>query len=566
MRGAGMLAAGTAVPEDAWVARGLESAGDIAYAYDLGAGSMRWSAQGDRLFGLAGSRDPMRRVELRQRVHPADLVHLDACIERHVATGAPFEVEYRMRAADGAIVWVHDRGAVTPGGDGARLQLYGVMRVLSQRRDHEARLERMANFDELTGHFNLRRLREQLELALASARQSGQQGTFISLVIDDLQLLSDVYGAEVADAAVIGLGQQLDRCLRESDVAGRTNLDSFGVILDGCPTGGIDAAVANLAATINGAVFTTPVGPMRHAVSIGVAPFPGSHHAAPHIISQANLQARRLKADVASAEPQGDGLVHNDLAMLDRVRWCLENDGIRLLFQPVVASATGQVAFYECLLRPNVGSGLADEAAPLIRAAERVGLVRNVDRRVLELVLARLEADHELVVSINVSGVTTLDSQWLRRVVAMAHTRPDLPGRLVVEITETAALQDIDETARFVATLRDLGCRVALDDFGAGHTTFRTLKALPVDMVKIDGSFVTGLTRQPADVAFVRALTGLAKACGKATVAECVEDEATARVLKACGVDYLQGYLYGRPAVLPERKLNVLGNRPAALV
>jgi EAL domain-containing protein (putative c-di-GMP-specific phosphodiesterase class I) len=148
----------------------------------------------------------------------------------------------------------------------------------------------------------------------------------------------------------------------------------------------------------------------------------------------------------------------------------------------------------------------------------------------------------------------------------MAHTRPDLPGRLVVEITETAALQDIDETARFVATLRGLGCRVALDDFGAGHTTFRTLKALPVDLVKIDGSFITSLARQPSDVAFVRALTGLAEACGKATVAECVEDEATARVLKACGVDYLQGYLYGRPAVLPERKLNVLGNRPAALV
>ncbi|MGH6720431.1 MAG: EAL domain-containing protein [Alphaproteobacteria bacterium] len=564
MRRARTLAAGTAVSGDAWLARGLESAGDIAYAYDLGAGRVRWSAQGDRVLGLPGSRDMVRRDDLRQRVHPADVAHLDACLERHVATGAPFEVDYRVRAADGAFVWVHDRGAIVPDAGGARLELYGVMRVVSPHDDRAARLERMANFDELTGHFNLRRLREQLELAFASARRSGQQGAFLSVVIDDLKLLRDVYGGDVADAAVIGLGQQLDRCLRDSDVTGRTGPDSFGIILDGCPAGGIDAAVAKIMATINGVSVTTPVGPMQLAVSIGAAPFPGSRHTAPDIIAQADRQARgrRAASDTVIAEEPGSGLVHHDLAIIDRVRWCLDNDGIQLVFQPVVTSATGRVAFYECLLRPVAGSGLADEAAPLVRAAERVGLIRNVDRRVLELVLARLDADDELVVAVNVSGLTTLDPRWLRRVVAKAHARPDLPKRLIVEITETAALQDLDETARFVATLRDMGCRVALDDFGAGHTSFRNLKALPVDLVKIDGAFITGLTRQPADVAFVRALTGLAEACGKATVAECVEDEATAQVLKDCGVDYLQGYHYGRPAVLPERSPNVLGARP----
>ena len=119
--------------------------------------------------------------------------------------------------------------------------------------------------------------------------------------------------------------------------------------------------------------------------------------------------------------------------------------------------------------------------------------------------------------------------------------------------------------ARFVASLRDLGCRVALDDFGAGHTSFRTLKALAVDMVKIDGSFVVGLTRQPSDVAFVRALTDLAVACGKATVAECIEDERTAGLVRDCGVDYFQGYHFGRPGPLAARPVPGAGNEPIVI-
>ena len=549
-----------AKPAGVWLARGLESAGDVAYELDLAADRLRWTAHGDRVFGLTASLGPVPRDDMRRRIHPDDLALVDTTLERHLATGQPFEAEYRVRAPDGRFVWVQDRGAVAQDTKGGGLGLYGVMRVVAPHQDRDARLERMANYDELTGHFNLRRLREQLEFQLASARYGGRTGVFLSVVIDDVQLLGDVYGREVADAAVIGLGQQLDRCLGESDVAGRTGPDSFGVILDGCPTKDMVDAAETISAKINGAAFATPVGPMRLTVSVGAATFPGSPNAASEIVALADQRARDHKKETkAKPGETGERLVDQDLAMLERVRWCLENDGIRLVFQPVVASRSGGIAFFECLLRPVPRSGLADEAGPLVHAAERVGLIRNVDRRVLELVLARLESDPGLVVSVNVSGVTTLDPQWLRRLVAVAHTQPDLPKRMVVEITETAALQDLEESARFVATLRDMGCRVALDDFGAGHTSFLTLKALPVDLIKIDGSFVTGLARVPAEAAFVRALTGIAEACGKATVAECVDDEATAQLLKDCGVDYLQGYLYGRPAPLPDKHEAPLG-------
>ena len=535
----------------AWLTQGLDAAGDIAYTCDLRCGDIQWSGVADRVFRMAAKSRLASRDDVRRRIHPDDLASFDESLTRHIATGDPFEAEYRIRAGDGAYVWVQDRGAARFDADGVAVGLGGVMRVVTPHKEREARLERLANFDELTGHYNHRRLRDQLDLALASARRHGTPGAFLSVVIDDLALLAEVYGRDTADAALIGVGQQLDRCLRESDVTGRTGVDSFGVILDGCPADAVDAAVGKIAGVTDGIRLSTPVGAMRFKVSIGAVPIPGAEHAAADVMTRAEAAARGGRSPQRAPRERKDAgaRAHKDLAIIDRVRWCLENDGLDLAFQPIVERASGRVAFHECLLRPAPASGLANQAGPLIRAAERVGLIRHVDRRVLELALAELDADPALVVALNVSGLTTTDPQWLRRLRAAARGRSDLPRRLLVEITETAALQDLDESARFVAGLRDMGCRVALDDFGAGHTSFRTLKALAVDMVKIDGSFIVGLARHPSDVAFVRALTSLADACGKATVAECIEDPRTAALLADCGVDYMQGYLYGRPEV-----------------
>jgi EAL domain-containing protein (putative c-di-GMP-specific phosphodiesterase class I) len=147
----------------------------------------------------------------------------------------------------------------------------------------------------------------------------------------------------------------------------------------------------------------------------------------------------------------------------------------------------------------------------------------------------------------NVSGLTCTDQTWLRHIVGLLRGQPQLAERLVVEITETASLDDVDECARFVATLRGLGCRVALDDFGAGYTSFRHLKILAVDMVKIDGSFVRDLPNNPANMIFIRSLLDLARNFGLDTVAECVETMDQAEMLRNEGVGFLQGWAFGRP-------------------
>jgi EAL domain-containing protein (putative c-di-GMP-specific phosphodiesterase class I) len=176
-------------------------------------------------------------------------------------------------------------------------------------------------------------------------------------------------------------------------------------------------------------------------------------------------------------------------------------------------------------------------------------LIGRIDRYVLRSTLEELATDPDVRLGFNISGLTACDRPWLRLLISQLRHRPELARRLVVEITETAALCDIEESARFVDTLRGLGCRVALDDFGAGHTSLRHLQILPVDIVKIDGSLVRNLTKRSQCRVFLRHLLGLAKGFGLSTIAECVESAEEAALLRSEGIGYLQGYHFGRPSL-----------------
>lgn len=223
----------------------------------------------------------------------------------------------------------------------------------------------------------------------------------------------------------------------------------------------------------------------------------------------------------------------------------------RLLFayQPVVCAATGMVDYFECLLRMRDEAGKILAGAEFITAVEHSGLIGLVDRFVLEKAVRELGTHSEVRLGFNVSGLTACDRTWLRTLLSRLRNRPELARRLVVEITETAALDDIEESARFVDTLRDAGCRVALNDFGAGHTSLRHLQSLAVDTVKIDGSFIRNLAGSSENRVFLRHLLGLTKGFGLSTIAECVENAEDAAMLCAEGIDYLQGYHIGAPTI-----------------
>jgi EAL domain-containing protein (putative c-di-GMP-specific phosphodiesterase class I) len=231
------------------------------------------------------------------------------------------------------------------------------------------------------------------------------------------------------------------------------------------------------------------------------------------------------------------------------VETALRKNRLLFAFQPIVCAATGTVDYFECLLRMRDEAGRIVVGAEFITPVEQLGLIGHIDRFVLEEAVRELDTYPEVRLGFNVSGLTAGDRPWLRSLISRLRNRPALARRLVVEITETAALGDIEESARFVDTLRDAGCRVALDDFGAGHTSLRHLQSLAVDIVKIDGSFIRNLSDSPEDRVFLRHLLGLAKGFGLSTVAECVESAEDASLLRAEGIGYLQGYHIGAPTI-----------------
>jgi EAL domain-containing protein (putative c-di-GMP-specific phosphodiesterase class I) len=198
--------------------------------------------------------------------------------------------------------------------------------------------------------------------------------------------------------------------------------------------------------------------------------------------------------------------------------------------------------------------GTIATAGQFIPAAEQLGLVRLVDRRALEMAVADLYANPQVSLAVNVSGTTATDPAWLRAFIDHVRANSAIASRMIVELTETAALHDFEENAQFVSQLRELGCRVAIDDFGAGYTSFRNLQKMRVDMVKIDGSFVRDLSRSSENQIFVRTLVDLARNFDLKTVAEWVGSEEDASLLEEFGVDYFQGYYFGEPVLNPEWK------------
>jgi EAL domain-containing protein (putative c-di-GMP-specific phosphodiesterase class I) len=219
-----------------------------------------------------------------------------------------------------------------------------------------------------------------------------------------------------------------------------------------------------------------------------------------------------------------------------------------LALQPIVSSGRHAPELYECLLRMKRLDGTIVVAGEFIQVAERFGLAKLIDHRVLELAIDLLRASPTIKLALNVSAATATDQQWVQSLKAFTGGDRSLTGRLTVEITETAAISDLDETVKFVGALKALGVRVALDDFGAGYTSFRSLRRLGVDMVKIDGSFIQNLATHAEDELFVRTLIELARDFGMETVGEWVGDEMTAQLLEAAGVGYMQGYFLRRAA------------------
>jgi len=531
----------------------IAASGDVAYDWDLSGDRLEWLGDASRAFGIPDHLMMRSGARFNDRVHPDDLPRRLEAINDLSRTNTIYECEYRLRGGEGEQLWFHDRGVAELGPGGRPVRLRGAIRPITQRKTPPAEAEYIANYDSLTGHYNRTRLREALDQALYYSLRYQVEGCFLVVGIDNINMVNQAFGYDVANAVIIAIGQRLDRCLRACDMIGRIGDDRYGVVLSNCPADEMHKAAEKILETARETAIETVAGPIHVTVSIGAVAFPESVRAPSDAMTKADIALQQAKRNGRNTwsmyrytEAQRDGH-RKDMIIAEQVNRALREDRLVLSFQPIVDSSTHKPMMHECLLRMIQPDGEVVPAAAFMPVVEELGLIRLIDRRVLDLAVDVLGRYPQANLAINISGLTASDRSWLRHVVALLHGRLDIARRLVVEITETAGLEDIEESARFVSTLHDLGCRVALDDFGAGYTSFRQLKILSVDMVKIDGSFVRELDKNPNNMIFIRSLIDLARNFDLVTVAECVENMEEARLLAEEGVSLLQGYAFGRP-------------------
>jgi diguanylate cyclase (GGDEF)-like protein/PAS domain S-box-containing protein len=531
-------------------AAAVEAVGDVAYAWDLESDELDWSGP---VNAVGFEAVPKTGRAFTRQIFSEDLKQRQQALAAHMRGTGGFVCEYRLRDRDGALRWIEERGkAARDLGEPRRMS--GVLRAIGDRKTREARLLRLASYDELTGHFNRTRLREAVDRAIADGQRTDVPAAFLCVGVDNMTAINAAHGCEVGNAVLIEVGRRLDTCVRVTDVVGRLGSDRFGVLVVQCTAEDARVTGERILMAVRSSPVETVLGPVPVTVSVGGASCRDHGTTSQQVITRAEaaLAEAKLAERDCYAHYRLSAVQHEERrrseAVCRDVQRALAQDRLFFAFQPVVAAATGKIDYFECLLRMREADGRVIAAEKFVTAVEQAGLIRLIDRHALNKAVAELEGDPEARLGCNISGLTAADRPWLRALMSQLRKRPEFASRLVIEITETAALYDVEGAIQFVNALRECGCRVALDDFGAGHTSLRHLQNLAVDTVKIDRSFIRNLASSPENRVFLRHLLGLAKGFGLATVAEGVENAEDAAILRAEGVDYLQGYHIGRPS------------------
>ncbi|MDO8141108.1 MAG: EAL domain-containing protein [Candidatus Brocadiales bacterium] len=444
--------------------------------------------------------------------------------------------------------------------DGTVNNLSTIGRDISERKRFETQIMYMANRDPLTNLLNRRRFHEELEGWLAQTRRFEIKGALLFLDMDNFKYVNDSLGHQAGDKLLMTMAGLLRERLRETDILARLGGDEFAIIL---PHADVDLAesVANQIREL--VQYHTSLDgeyPPGITASIGIAMFPSHGDTAETLLAYADLAMYRAKEEgrnrVCLYTPEQKTQVESRLMWEKRIRDALNRDNFMLYMQPIMDISQNRIIGHEALLRMINEKGEIVAPPSFLDIAERFGLIHDIDRwvviRAINLIKELQQDGKPTYLEVNLSGRAFSDKKLLPLIRnEMAATAID-PATIVFEITETSIIENITVAQRFIAELKSLGCRFALDDFGIGFSSFNYIKHLPVDYLKIDGSFIRNLPHDTVDQHLVKAMVEVARGLGKKTIAEFVEDEETLRLLREYGIDYAQGYHIGKPSRMSE--------------
>lgn len=480
-----------------------------------------------------------------------------------ISTGNIMQSAYNVQlgSSQGQSCAIEYTAAPIRGNEG---EIYGgilIFRDVTEVRSLAAQISYQASHDTLTGLVNRNEFELRLKQALSNARAENQDYALCYIDLDQFKVINDTCGHAAGDELLKQIASRLKTLVRESDTLARLGGDEFGVLLDGCTLAKAREIAEKILVAIRGIRFAWENKSFELGASIGVVPI--------NALS-GNLTNVMSAADTAcyEAKDQGRNRLHvfdtNDINLLrrrgemdwvHRINDAIENDKLVLYAQPIYALGSQEdTQSFELLVRMKGNNGEIIPPNAFIPAAERYNLMPAVDRYIVSKIIFILQQMRETgtkrKIFINISGQSICDKEFVENLLLqLSHPNFD-PASLTFEITETATVSNFSQATRFIVELKKRGCQFALDDFGSGLSSFSYLKNIPVDYLKIDGSFIRDIADDETDYAFVRSINQIGSIMGLKTIAEFVENERILTSLKKIGVDYVQGYHFGKPVPL----------------
>ncbi|HEX5611623.1 MAG TPA: EAL domain-containing protein [Burkholderiales bacterium] len=461
------------------------------------------------------------------------------------------EMEMRSAAASGEPRWYHVKTSLT--GD----KIEGSLQDVTERYRATERLKFLAQHDPLTGVLNRRGVEAVIEDAKAQAAQ-GRPLAVAYLDLDRFKLINDLFGHVAGDDVLQQVCRRIEGLLAEGSILGRIGGDEFLIVFRGAPIGAAAAICRAIVDAIGSVAFQTGDKAFQVKASIGLVDVT-DRVPVKDAIAVADRACRVAKTGAHSGLVVYDrdaSVFHEraqELKLVARLGSGDAPEGLFLMMQPILSvRAPYDSLTCEVLVRMRDPDGTITGGGPLMAAAENNGRAAVIDRWVLANTLGWLERHHAALaatrfVTMNLSGASLNDERFIQDAFAMLAECPRAAACLCIEITESVALHDLANTRRFVDRVRSCGAKVALDDFGAGYTSFSYLRGLPADALKIDGSLIVNVNAHPSNLAIVEAIVELARNLGMQTIAEWAEDCATVEALVQAGIDYVQGFVISRP-------------------
>ncbi len=463
--------------------------------------------------------------------------------------------QVRFTRPDGTDLWVQLHAAMTRGAGLRSGQAIVQAEDFDVRRRYEDRLRHQADHDALTGLLNRRRFQEELAAHTERCIRYGPEGVLMLFDLDGFKDVNDTLGHSAGDQVLIGAAAVLSARLRGSDTIARLGGDEFAVLL---PRVSIDESMEVAREVIQLLTHNASAGlsgPARISATAGLTAFTGEALAERDVLAEADIALydakRGDRGGVMVFKPSGRRDFVARTAMTDLIRRAVRDGGFVLHCQPIFDYGTQRVSGHELLLRLQIADGELIPPDRFLPVAEQIGAIRAIDRWVFSQAVDLLR--HHAYggdLLVNVSAISLTDPQFATDLARVVQGSGIDAARLTIEVTETAAIAHMEGALDLARQLRSVGCRLALDDFGAGFASFYYLKRLPFDVLKIDGEFVRDAVEDATSRAIIASVIQTAATIGSSTVAEYVENAATFKLMQELGVGAAQGYFIGRPGPL----------------